>query len=314
MYCRQLPATPETHEMLIVRCVSCGAETHLAQDTTAGKCSFCGSGVVAEGQSKKAIKPMGLLPFLVTRDQANQAFRRWIASLWFAPNALTQTAERAGIDGAYIPAWTYNAETVTQYVGERGDDYQEMETYTEYVNGQPVTQTRMVTRTRWSGAMGTVADRFRDLLVLATQTLPAKQAQHLQPWDLDKLVPYADEYLSGLACQSYQVDLVAGFESAKGLMAPVIQNSIRANIGGDHQRILSSSTQYGNVKFRHLLLPLWISAYKYNNQVYRFLVNARTGQVQGERPFSAIKIAILVASIIVGLIIVMMIVRASQGR
>ena len=31
--------------------------------------------------------------------------------------------------------------------------------------------------------------------------------------------------------------------------------------------------------FKHILLPLWLSAYHYRDQSYRFMVNARTGEV-----------------------------------
>jgi len=38
------------------------------------------------------------------------------------------------------------------------------------------------------------------------------------------------------------------------------------------------------VTFLHLLLPVWIGAYRFQAKVYQVLVNARTGEVQGERP------------------------------
>ncbi|MDP9174668.1 MAG: hypothetical protein M3O30_12495 [Planctomycetota bacterium] len=312
-YLHQLPATDAVHETLLVHCSACGAESTLAPDVTASRCAFCGSAVVAEAQSKKAIKPLALLPFIVSQKQADGLFHNWVEGLWFAPSSLAKQAERSGIDGVYIPSWTYNADTTTEYTGERGDDYQVPETYTEYVNGQPQTRTRMVTHTRWSSASGTVSDRFSNLLVLASQTLPGKQARKLEPWDLEHLVAYADEFLSGMTCQSYQVDLAQGFDVAKGMMAPVIQRSIIQDIGGDHQRISSSETQYEDIKFRHLLLPLWISAYKYNNQTFRFLINARTGEVQGERPYSAVKIGLLIAAIAVVIFVIILIVQGSNS-
>ena len=73
-------------------------------------------------------------------------------------------------------------------------------------------------------------------------------------------------------------------------MLPVIESSIRNDIGGDTQQITSINTEYNTISFKHILLPLWISAYKYNNKVFRFTINARTGEVQGERPYSAWKI------------------------
>ena len=113
------------------------------------------------------------------------------------------------------------------------------------------------------------------------------------------VVPYRDEYLSGFAAETYQVDLVQGFEVAKAIMDDHIRATIRADIGGDHQRISSVDTRYRDVTFKHLLLPVWISAYRYHQRVFRFLVNARTGEVQGERPWSAFKIAMVVIAILI---------------
>jgi LSD1 subclass zinc finger protein len=311
-YTEQAGLAPEAHDVLVVHCVTCGAQTQLGQDITSGRCAFCGSPVVAEAQSKKLIKPSGLLPFLVNKAQADGLFRKWISGLWFAPSNLAKRADQAGIDGAYIPCWTYDTNTDTNYSGERGDDYTETETYTEFVNGRAETRERTVTKTRWSFVNGRVDNQFHDVLVLATQSLPPKHADHLQPWDLPHVVPYADEYLSGMSCQSYQIDLPHGFELAKGIMAGRIRRTIERDIGGDHQRITSMETNYRDIQFRHLLLPLWISAYHYNNKAFRFLVNARTGAVRGERPYSAVKIAGLVAGIIAAIVVLTLILTHAQ--
>jgi hypothetical protein len=151
-----------------------------------------------------------------------------------------------------------------------------------------------VRKTRWWPASGTVRDTFDDLLVLASRSLPQKQAQALEPWDLESLTAYRDEYLSGFVAESYQLGLPEGFEVAKQIMAPTINQTICQDIGGDHQRISSVDTRYFDVTFKHTLLPIWISAYLYAGKTYRFLVNARTGEVQGERPYSFWKILLAV--------------------
>lgn len=304
VYTGQTAGVVETHEELVVHCGNCAAETHLAKDVTSGRCAFCGAPVVAEAQSKKLIKPAGLLPFIVNKAQGNALFRKWIGGLYFAPGDLSKRADQAGIDGAYVPCWTYNADAETTYTGLRGDDYTTTETYTETVNGHSEERTRTITHTRWSNVSGNVRNDFRDVMVLATQSLPPKVADHLQPWDLAHIVPYADEYLSGMTCQSYQIDLGHGFEQAKGIMAGTIQQTIAQDIGGDHQQISSVDSRYSEIRFRHLLLPLWISAYHYNGKTFRFLVNARTGAVRGERPYSAIKIVGFVAALIAAIVII----------
>jgi hypothetical protein len=77
-------------------------------------------------------------------------------------------------------------------------------------------------------------------------------------------------------------------------MAPQIRRLIDSDIGGDHQQINSVQTQNVGVTFKHLLLPLWLAVYRYQNQTYRILVNARTGEVAGRRPYSWLKITLLV--------------------
>ncbi len=90
----------------------------------------------------------------------------------------------------------------------------------------------------------------------------------------------------------------------RGTYYYVIESLIRQDLGGDEQRIESLSTQYSGITFKHILLPVWVSAYRYGDKLHRILINARTGEVQGDRPYSAWKIAGLVILIlaIIGLI------------
>jgi DNA-directed RNA polymerase subunit RPC12/RpoP len=269
------------HEALTVKCGACGAEVSAPADATAFPCPYCGTNIVAVAHSTKQIKPGALLPFRVKREQARDAFRKWIRSRWFAPNALKR---QAGIDqsiaGMYMPYWTYDCRTVT-------------------VNGRTEHRTRQVRHIRWTPASGVVSNSFDDVLVAASNSLPREKVDALAPWDLKDCVPYQDDYLSGFRAESYQIDLPGGFAIAKTIMEPTIRSTVRADIGGDEQRIDRMNVNYKNIYFKHLLLPVWVSAYRYKSKVYRFLVNARTGEVQGDRPYSAAKITTLVIAILV---------------
>ncbi len=298
---RELEQSSATREATVIRCDACAAQVERPPNVTALRCPFCGSNLVIRGGSTRHIRPQSLLPFKITRAQAQDAFRNWLRRLWFAPSALKNfAAAEQGLQGVYTPYWTYDCETQTRYSGQRGDDYYETQTFTSIVNGKQVVQTRKVRKTRWTPVRGTVSNSFDDLLVLASQSLPAKFARKLAPWDLENLTPYQDEYLSGFQAESYTIDLPSGFETARELMQPEIEATIRGDIGGDHQRIEARDTRYFDIRFKHLLLPVWLSAYRYRERVFRFLVNARTGEVQGERPWSAAKIAALVLSVLAG--------------
>jgi endogenous inhibitor of DNA gyrase (YacG/DUF329 family) len=304
-----LAASAETVETLNVKCNGCGAASSLPPGTASGSCPFCGQPVVAEAMSKRIIKPEALLPFAIKREQAIQSFRQWLSSLWFAPSNLATSAEKGKIDGCYVPAWTYDCDTTSAYVGERGEDYYETETYTEVVNGQTVTRTRQVQKIRWWPASGIVQDQFDDVLVLASNSLPPACRDHLEPWDLKSLIPYQDDFLSGFVTEMYQIDLPGGFETAKGIMASVIRRSVESDIGGNHQRIFTVNTSYRDITFKHILLPLWISAYSLRGKTYRFLVNARTGKVAGERPYSAWKITAAVFAALIAILVLMLVLQ-----
>lgn len=291
----------EMVETQTVKCQSCGAEQTLDPNITTSHCAFCGTQMHAEAETNRKIKPKSLLPFKVDKKQGMEQFRDWMKGLWFAPNALKKYARaEGGLKGLYIPYWTYDSNTISWYTGERGIDYTETEYYTEEdEDGNTVEKSRQVTRTEWYPVSGVVFDDFDDVLVLASWSLPREKTERLEPWDLENLTPYQIEYLSGFQVEAYQVDLAQGFEHAKKIMNEAIEDTIRRDIGGDHQRIESVRSQYDNITFKHILLPIWINAYRYQGKSYRFVINARTGEVQGERPYSIIKIAAAVGGALV---------------
>ncbi|MDD2600947.1 MAG: hypothetical protein PHO37_17275 [Kiritimatiellae bacterium] len=284
-------------EHLTVTCDGCGARNDLQPNVTAGSCPFCGSPLVAQHVSEKRFQPRSLLPFKTPLDEAKALFKKWIASRWFAPRAFHRDVRPDKLDGVYCPFWTYDAETRTRYRGERGDYYYVTQSYKVMVDGKEQTRTRRERRTRWSHAAGNVKNLFDDILVRASRGLPETLAANLGPWDLHQLCAYQPEFLSGFKVESYSIGLEDGFADAKAQMEPVIRQTIRQAIGGDEQRIQNTSTGYKEITFKHILLPVWISAYRYKGKTYRFLVNANTGQIQGERPYSWIKITLLCVAI-----------------
>jgi hypothetical protein len=185
-------------------------------------------------------------------------------------------------------------------VGERGTVYFEQESYTE--NGQQ--KVRQVERVRWSAVSGQVAVQFSDVLVSASNSVPRSFVNGLAPWKLDLLAPYRYDFVTGFTVEAYQTGLEPGFGLAQQQMEVGIRAAICRDIGGDRQRILTMLPQYSDIAFKHILLPIWLSSYRYADKTYRFVVNGQTGSVQGERPWSAWKIAGAVLAAIIVLVVV----------
>jgi len=292
---RRAPVDQMTVGAREVMCQTCGARTVVTKQAT--RCPFCDNALVVEvAQSDPSILPESVLPFAIDQAAAAQKFQVWLRGRWFAPFDLVKRAKREGLDGVYLPYWTYDSNTTTRYTGQRGEYYYETEHYTD---AQGKSQTRTVRRTRWYSASGTVHVEFDDVLVCATPSLPRSIIEQLEPWDLPELRPFDGKYLAGFTAERYRIDLEEGFQLAEKRMEPKIRAAIRSDIGGDEQRIHSMSVKHDDVTFKHVLLPLWMSCFRYSDKVYRVTVNARTGEVAGERPWSWFKILVLVLVIAV---------------
>ena len=281
----------------VSKCPNCGAEVEFDADTHARECPFCATPVVTDTGLHRHIKPRGVLPVALTEREAHDAMGDWLGGLWFAPNGLRDYARKGRkMDGVYVPYWTFDADTKSTYRGERGTIYYVTQTVVR--DGKP-TQVQ-VQKIRWSPASGRVSRFFDDILVLASKSLPKKYTDALEPWDLSALKPYAPEFLAGFRAEGYQVELSEGYTEAREIMDRTIDRDVRFDIGGDRQRVHGVQTAVSDVTFKHILLPVWLAAYKFRGKTYRFVVNGRTGRVQGERPWSKWKIAL---AVIAGLIV-----------
>ena len=287
----------EIEETRVSKCPNCGAEVEFDADTHATECPFCATPVVTDTGTHRHIKPRGVLPFRLSEREAQKAMADWLGRLWFAPNGLKDYARKGRkMDGIYVPYWTFDADTKSRYSGARGTIYYVTETRMR--DGK--TEQVQVQKIRWTPVSGRVARFFDDILVLASKSLPKKYTDALEPWGLSELTPYSPEFLAGFRAEGYQVQLEDGFAEARAIMDRTIDRDVRFDIGGDRQRVNGIETQVSDVTFKHILLPVWMAAYKFRGKTYRFVVNGRTGRVQGERPWSAWKIAL---AVIAGLIV-----------
>lgn len=271
-----------------VACESCGASVRFAGTLTSTICAYCGSPIQRAGvhDAPDRIPVDAVLPFAVPEDRAKDALAGWLAGRWFLPNDL----KRRGVDerfaGVYVPYWTFDALTVNRYRGERGEHY-----YVTVQRGERTVQER---RTRWYPVSGSFRRFFDDVLVVACGGLPRRLLMRLEPWPLERCRPYRPDYLAGHFARTWDVPLNRGFAEARRRMEEAIAAEVRRRIGGDTQIVHWVGTRYSALSYKHLLLPVWLLAYRYRDKTYRIAVNATTGEVQGERPWSWVKIALAV--------------------
>jgi hypothetical protein len=281
-------------EQKMLSCESCGATTSVEGQRITGRCAFCASDMVAEQMSSpNTVAPTALIPFKIDRESSTTEFRQWVGSLWFRPNALKELAKISGIEGIYVPFWTYDASTKTIWNAERGDYYYETESYTD---SDGKTKTREVRKTRWTPCSGNHFLRHDDILVCGSRGLSEDLLRRAEPFNTKTgLVPYDPKFLAGWIAEEYAVGPKESWVKGKDEIHERERLACMELVPGDTHRSLALSTKLEDITWKHVLLPVWVAAYRYKGKSYRFLVNGETGEVSGESPLSWYKIGAALA-------------------
>lgn len=275
-----------------ISCASCSATVVFVGTLTSSLCPYCASPLQREKghKAEKRIPVDGVLPFKVSKEIAKRNLTQWVKSRWFAPNLFYRKGAQGSFEGVYLPYWTFDSLTFTQYTGQRGDNYT--------VTVGTGKNRRTVTRTRWSYRSGSFERFFDDVLVIASRNMNLDLVQGLEPWPLHQCIPFKQEVLAGLYARTYEVDLDEGFEHGRKIVENRLDRDVRSRIGGDQQRVSSMDVNYNAITYKHLLLPVWLLSYRFQDKLYQVMVNAATGEVQGQRPWSWVKITLLILAIL----------------
>ena len=281
-----------------VRCSSCGADVVFQGTLTSSQCPYCACPLQRDKihDAPTRVPVDGVLPFQITEPDAAARLRDWVQSLWWAPNEFLRQGASGKFNGVYLPYYTFDALTFTRYAGQRGDHY--------FVTVGQGKEQRQERRTRWTFRSGEFQRFFDDVLIVATVVENKALMESLEPWPLEKCLPFTQQVLAGFFARTYDVPLDDGFSEARHRMESILTTDVRQRIGGDEQSITSQHTSYSGITFKHLLLPVWLLAYRYKDKPYRVVINAVTGEVSGERPYSVFKIlgaVLFVATIAAGI-------------
>jgi len=273
----------------VVHCQNCGCEITFDASQIATTCPMCSSTQVATVKQAGGIPPEGIVPFKVDKIAAGQKFKEWVKSRWFAPNDFKKKCGDGSLKGMYLPFWTYDSEAISTYSGRGGTH--------RTVRDE---EGKTTTVTDWKSVSGVVSTSFDDVLVCASEK--EKDIQGILPFNTTTSTkPYSPSYLSGFHAELYTIKADKAFESAKEIMDTELRSLAEEDIRKryDVAQVNNLNTKYLSVTYKHLLLPLWRSAFGYHGKTYNYFVNGETGEVDGQRPYSIPKIVTTIIGVIV---------------
>ncbi len=279
-----------------VLCQACGAESIYDSLQISAVCPFCGSNQVMEASDKETMAPGGVVPFQITDKQASELFLKWIKKKWFCPKMAKESAKAKSFKGIYLPYWTFDADTVSEYRGDYGKDR-------EVKQGD---EKKVVTD--WYPTRGTYKESIDDELIIASNNHNQSMLRGLEPFDTAANKKYKPEYIAGFVAERYAVGIKEAWKQAREAIKNKVRNGIEKLIKQQHNadrvRNLEFTTAYHNVTYKYLMLPIWISNYKYQDKVYHFMVNGQTGKVSGKTPISVIKVVITAIAAVVAIALI----------
>jgi Zn finger protein HypA/HybF involved in hydrogenase expression len=277
-----------------VRCQSCQAISVFNAEQIGRRCDFCGStALVPYEEVKDPFRPESLLPFTVAESRARDLIRAWYGRQWLAPNTFKKLALTDTVKGIYLPYWTFDAKADATWTAEAGAYY-----YVREGNKQ-------VQKVRWLPAGGTLSHVFDDYLICASVGVDAGMLRHIEPFPTDDLIPFDPGYLAGWTVERYQIDLIAAADRSRERMNTALRQLCANEVHADTYRNLVVNATFTNQTFKQILAPVWLVSYTYGARSFQVVVNGVTGAIAGSRPWSAIKVGLLViAALILFLIFV----------
>lgn len=269
----------------VIECKNCGGQTITEPNDETGYCNYCGSQhIVERDDDNMGMKPQGMIPYDITLVQAKAKMEKWVKKRWLAPNDLKQRFIGKDLKGIYMPYWTFDSKVHSDYHVRIGDYY-----YTG-------TGDERKRKTRWRSHSGSHDKFFDDVLVSAVEFKEPGLLKKIEPfWTQEgKVVNYRPEYLTGYHARKYTIMPDTAWNQAKHDMKQEMEYEIKRMLPGDTYENFRQSVFYKDEHYKHILLPVYMTAYEYSSKIYNVLINGQTGEVQGKAPYSPWKVTGLV--------------------
>lgn len=255
-------------------CKNCGAELMADETTTAAECPYCGSPTILPNRIEGGVKPEKVIPFVVTKEQAQKQFEDYFKGKKLLPNVFLNSRNRISeMRRLYVPYWLFSCDACADMV------YDAEKVRTEQKGEWEITRTKHYLVRRKGGM------RFEDIPVDGSVKMDDKLTESLEPYDLSAAIPFQSAVLAGAmadhadadcdACEKRAVERVE--HSVEQTMLDTVRDYDTVN-----ERNRRITTERGSAT--PALLPVWLMTTVKEGKTYTFAVNGQTGKLTCDVP------------------------------
>jgi hypothetical protein len=250
-------------------------------------CPFCGSTQLVQQQDGKSLAPRWVVTFTIELPQAEAILRQWLGRGYFRPSDLAQRAALIKMTPVYVPYWLFHATTHTYWTADSS-------------------QTPSGASGDWYPLSGEHHGKYENVPVAASAVLTSSETAQLQPYRMQGAKPPDEVDLDSFTVERFRVNRKFARPLARLAIEDAETRLCSVRYVPGRARNVHVNVRIEAMRSQPVLLPVWIMAYRYRQQVYRFLINGQTGKSVGRAPLSWFKImgvAALMAGLVVSLVL-----------
>ena len=259
-------------------CNSCGATVITDENTSASFCCYCGSPALAGRRLRREFKPDVIIPFKLTREQAEAKFLEWGKTNKYVPSGFMDKENIKKLTPLYVPFWLVDATCSASFFG----------TGLIYGRGDKVKTAFSVERD--------VTFCVKRVPFVGSKKMSRALMEAVEPFDYSEMVPYKDAYLPGYYAERYNLtpnDMAQNVTWR--LESYARQSCVAISTQYDDTNLADGFTDITDCKYSYALLPIWFLNYEEDGVYYGFAINGQTGESCGKLPYSKPKRMVAIA-------------------
>ena len=254
-------------------CNSCGATIITDENTAATFCCYCGSPALAGRRLRKEFKPDFIIPFKLTREDAEAKFMEWGKTNKYIPSDFMDKENIKKLTPLYVPFWLVDSKCEANFYGA-GFVYDK--------------QSKMVFNLDRN-----IRFSLKRVPFVGSKKMNRLLMEAVEPFDYSELVTYKDAYLPGYYAERYNLTPNEMAQNVIWRMETYARQSADAlNFGYDMVNLSDGYIDVDDCKYSYVLLPIWFLNYKKDGIYHGFAINGQTGEACGKLPYSKRKRAV----------------------
>lgn len=244
--------------------------------------------VISAIENTENSKPTSIIPFTITKSEAEQAFKKWSHSNHFVPKSFRKLYKTKGLTAYYIPVWHIDlyGSGELHAVGTRTSD--------SIKNKKRTTQSDYYDISRKNDY------HYTNITVSASEELPNDILSELGTFNFQAADVYEDNNYSDYKNEKNDNYTYANISrTAAKACSNIIDNQVKQishTMTGEIKGYSSVHTTSHNCEVvpqlaEAVLVPVWMFRDKSTSTSHNFFMNGQTGSIAGTPPVSAYKFA-----------------------